>query len=340
MTVIQATDRLTGSVVLAVPTFSLFPAEQLAPGLKRLGVEAIDEAIHGFYDGEEVFGEAVHTARKSMKRIRSLLRLVRHEIGDKVYRFENAWIRDTARLVSDVRASAVLVKGAEEIRDLYGPLLVEGTFDEVVERLRARRDHMEERAMEDPAIVPRVVSNLERARGRYESWPTDPDARTVYGIGLRHRYQAVGPGVRATQTRGRREMVAAYREASSAAFHRWRKSVKYLQHQLEILTPLWPEVMIGMAITLDRIADLLGQDHDLAELLQLLADRPDICPNPVERSMMSALAAQRRSDLQTASRILGRRIYTESPASLDVRLGAYWESMELARTTKFASLSP
>ena len=339
MTVIQATDRPAGSVVLAVPTFSLFPGEQLAPGLKRLGVEAIDGAIHGFYDGEEVFGEAVHTARKSMKRIRALLRLVRHEIGDKVYRFENAWIRDTARLVSEVRASAVLVKGAEEIRDLYGPLLVEGTFDEVVERLRARRDHMEERAMEDPAIVPRVVSNLERARARYESWPTDPDARAVYGIGLRHRYQAVGPGVRATHTRGRQEMVAAYREASPASFHRWRKSVKYLQHELEILTPLWPEVMIGMAITLSRIADLLGQDHDLAELLQLLADRPDICPNPVERSMMSALAAQRRSDLQTASRILGRRIYTESPASLDVRLGAYWESMELARTTRFASLS-
>jgi CHAD domain-containing protein len=256
-----------------------------------------------------------------------------------VYRFENAWIRDTARFVSDVRASAVLVEGAEEIRDLYGPLLVEGTFDEVVERLRARRDHMQERAMEDPKIVPRVVSNLERARGRYQSWPTDPDARTVYGIGLRHSYQAVGPGVRATHTRGRQEMVAAYREASPASFHRWRKSVKYLQHQLEILTPLWPEVMIGMAITLNRIADLLGQDHDLAELLQLLADRPDICPNPVERSMMSALVAQRRSDLQTASRILGRRIYTESPASLDVRLGAYWESMELAHTTKFASLS-
>jgi len=32
-----------------------------------------------------------------------------------------------------------------------------------------------------------------------------------------------------------------------------------------------------------------------------------------------------------ASRILGRRIYAESPASLKGRFGAYWESMELAR---------
>ena len=339
MTTIQATDRLSGSVVLAIPTFRLLPGEELGPGLKRLGVETVDDAIRGFYDGEEVFGDAVHTARKSMKRIRALLRLVRHEIGDKVYRFENAWMRDTARLVSDVRASAVMVKGAEEIRSLYGPLLAEATFDELIHRLGARRDRMEERAMEDPGVVPRVVSNLERARGRYQSWPTDPDAKSVYGMGLRHRYEAVGPGLRATHARGRQEMVAAYEAAGSAAFHRWRKSVKYLHHQFEILTPLWPEVMIGMTITLSRIADLLGQDHDLAELLQLLADRPDICPDPVERSMMSALASQRRSDLHTASRILGRRIYTESSASLDVRMGAYWESMELARTTRFASLS-
>jgi CHAD domain-containing protein len=337
--VIQATDRLAGSVVLAIPPFRLLPGEELGPGLKRLGVETIDEAIQGFYDGEEVFGQAVHTARKAMKRIRALLRLIRHEIGDRVYGFENAWMRDTARLVSDVRASAVLVKGAEEIRGLYGALLAEGTFDEVIERLEARRDRTAERAMEDPAVVPKVVSNLERARGRYQTWPTDPDAKSAYGMGLSNRYESVGPGVRATHAGGRQEMVAAYQAPSATSFHRWRKSVKYLQHQFEILIPLWPEVMIGMALTLNRIGDLLGQDHDLAELLQLLADRPDICPNPVERSMMSALASQRRSDLQTASRILGRRIYTESPTSLDVRLGAYWESMELARTTRFASLS-
>jgi CHAD domain-containing protein len=337
--VIQATDRLAGNVVLPIPGFRLLTGEPLGTGLKRLSLEAIDEAIHGFYDGEEVFGAAVHTARKSMKRIRALLRLVRPEIGDKVYHFENLWMRDTARLISEVRASAVLVMGAEEIRTLYRPLLAEGTFDEVVERLRARRDRIEAMAMEDPGIIPRVVSNLERARGRYESWPTDPDARGVYGMGLRNEYDAVGPGLRATHARGRREMVTACQVSTPAAFHRWRKRVKYLKHQMEILTPLWPEMMIGMAITLNRIADLLGQDHDLAELLDLLADRPDLCPNPIERSLMSALASQRRTDLQTASRILGRRIYTESPAALEVRIGAYWESMELARTTRFASLS-
>jgi CHAD domain-containing protein len=339
VTVIQARDRLVEGVVLALPTFRLHPGEPIGAGLKRLGVESIDEAISVFYDGEETFREAVHVARKSTKRVRALLRLVRYEVGEQVFGFENRVMRDTARLISEVRTSAVLVNAVEDIREMYAPLLADGTFDDVQERLTLQRDRTEERIMEDPEIVPRVVSNLERARGRFESWPTDPDARSVYGIGLRHDYRAIGPGLKATHARGRREMVAAYHAPSPETFHRWRKRAKYLKHQMEILTPLWPEVMIGMAITLDRISDLLGQDHDLAELLQALADRPDLCPNPLERSLMSALAEQRRSDLQIASRILGRRIYAEGPAALSARLGAYWESMELARTARLVSLS-
>ena len=60
MTVIQAADRLADAVVMPLPSFRLHPGEPLGPGLKRLGVEAIDEAVSGFHEGEEMFGEAVH----------------------------------------------------------------------------------------------------------------------------------------------------------------------------------------------------------------------------------------------------------------------------------------
>ncbi len=288
-------------------------------------------SVSGFYDGEEAFGEAVHTTRKSTKKIRALLRLVRYEIGEKVYHFENEAMRDTARLLTGARSAAVMVNAVDNLKLLYGSLLAAGTFEETEERLLVNRDRIETRAMEDPELVPRVVANLERAQSRYASWPTDSHARKVYGSGVRDSYSSIGPGLKATYRRGRGEMVMAYRAPSPAAFHSWRKRVKYLKHQMEIITPLWPEVVLGMAITLDRMAELLGEDHDLADLLQSLTDRPELCPNPIERSLLRALAEQRRSDVETASRILGRRIYAESPASLKGRFGAYWESMELAR---------
>jgi CHAD domain-containing protein len=324
------------AIVLALPDFRLYPGEPLSAGLQRLCLHEMEVAASGFYDGEEVFGQAVHTARKATKKVRALLRLVRSEIGEKVYRFENEAMRDTARMLSEIRSAAVMAYALDHLELLYGPLLANDIFEESHERLEANRNRVEARAMEHPELVPRVVANLERAHSRYASWPTDSHAREVYGTGIRDKYSSVGPGLKATYRRGRSDMVMAYRDPSPANFHRWRKRVKYLKHQMEILTPLWPEVVLGMVITLDRMAELLGEDHDLAELLESLADRPELCPNPMERSLVRALAEQRRSDVETASRILGRRIYVESPAGLKGRFGAYWESMEQARDMALA----
>jgi CHAD domain len=317
--------------VLPLPHFRLHPGEPLGRGLQRLSLTELETAITAFYDGEAAFGGAVHTTRKSTKRIRALLRLVRFEIGAKVYRFENEAMRDTARLLSGVRSAAVMVESLDLVETLYHPLLADGTFVEARERLTVNRDRLEQRAMEDVELLPRVVAALERAHARYSTWPTDPIAREVYGNGIRDRYQTIAPGMAAIYRRGRREMVIAYHSPAPTTFHAWRKRVKYLMHQMEIVTPLWPEVILGMVITLDRMAQLLGEDHDLADLLNTLASRPELCPNPLERSMIRALAEQRRSDVETAARILGRRIYAEKPDSLSSRFGAYWDSMEDAR---------
>ena len=85
--------------------------------------------------------------------------------------------------------------------------------------------------------------------------------------------------------------------------------------------------------------DALPPERDLAEMLNLVADRPDLCPNPVERSLLAALAEQRRSDLQTACRILGRRVYAETPESLEVRFAAYWEAAEMAHDARLSVLA-
>ena len=138
------------------------------------------------------------------------------------------------------------------------------------------------------------------------------------------------PGLRGTYDDGRLGMVRAYRRGDPGDFHEWRKRVKDLRHQMEFLAPLWPEVVVGTAMTLNRLGDLLGEDNDLAELLGLLHERPDLCPNPRERSLFRALASQRRNELQLASEILGRRVYAEQPKSVASRFGEYWGARQMA----------
>lgn len=330
MTALATYPPASNGVASFDASLQLGRSEPLAVGLKRVAMEQFELAAGGYFDGEEQFGHAVHQSRKAIKRVRSLIRLVRGELSDKVYAFEDRSLRETGRAVSEVRSSAAVVDSATMIRDLYGSLLADGTFEEMMARLSLRRDLIETHALEDPNLVGRVVRNLERAYGRYASWPTDPEARQVYKLGIRNSYKAIGPGLRSTYGRGRQEMVSAYSKPSAHSFHVWRKRAKYLRHQMEFLAPLWPEVIVGTAMTLERLGLVLGEEHDLAELMALLVDRPELCPNPRERSLFAALAQQRRSELHIAAEILGRRVYAEKPGSLASRFGEYWESRQLA----------
>ncbi|MGH3649308.1 MAG: CHAD domain-containing protein, partial [Acidimicrobiia bacterium] len=219
---------------------------------------------------------------------------------------------------------------ALSIQNLYGDLLIEGAFAGLVTRLSRRRDLVELNALEDPKLVGRVVRSLERAYHRYGSWPTDPEAREVYGIGIRDSYDALRPGLEITYGTGRQRMVTAYRRTAPGDFHAWRKRVKDLRHQMEFLAPLWPEVVVGTGMTLDRLGVILGEENDLAELIGLLRTRSDLCPNPRERSLFRALAQQRTSELRVAAEILGRRVYAEKPPSLSDRFGEYWEARLMA----------
>lgn len=314
-------------------------SEPLGVGVKRVTMEQLELAASGYFDGEEAFSSAVHESRKAIKRVRSVLRLVRGELSEKVFAYEDKALRDTGRMITDLRSATSVVEASELIRDLYGDLLAPDTFAEMIARLGRRREIIELRALEDPNLIGRVVRNLERAYHRYSTWPTEDEAREIYGMGIRDSFKAIRPGLHATYGQGRKQMVAAYSDPAAVRFHRWRKRAKYLRHQMEFLAPLWPEVVMGMAVTLDRLSLILGEDHDLHEVMTLLQERPDLCPNPRERSLFAALATQRLSELRVAAEILGRRVYAERPSSLQARFGEYWDSRQLAIATPLDTLT-
>lgn len=339
MTVLATTAPDDQDLAVFDTSLQLGDSEPLSVGVKRVTMEQLERAAGGYFQARGSIGPAVHESRKAVKRVRALLRLVRGELPDRIYEFENTSLRDTSRLIAQVRSSQGVLDAAESIQRIYGDLLAEGTFEEMRLRLSRRRDLAELQAVEDPNTVGRVVRGLERAYHRFESWPTDPEAREVYGMGIRDSYAAIATGLSRTYDLGRHRMVTAYRRGGPGDFHEWRKRAKDMRHQMEFLAPLWPEVVVGTAMTLERLGNILGDDNDLAELSTLLSSRPDLCPEPRERSLFRALAAQRRSELQLASEILGRRVYAERPKSLSARFSEYWEARKMVGSGSLETIS-
>ncbi|NJK27804.1 MAG: CHAD domain-containing protein [Coleofasciculaceae cyanobacterium SM2_3_26] len=82
--------------------YQLTTKETVSNGIKRVAQEELDRAIAQLSgQTEESHEEAIHDARKRLKKLRALLRLVRDRLGQDAYERENLCFRDAARKLSD-----------------------------------------------------------------------------------------------------------------------------------------------------------------------------------------------------------------------------------------------
>src|SRR5919201_4778965 len=99
-------------------SYRFLEGEAMPDGLRRIARGRIDHAVDELRgETDSSAEEAVHEARKDMKKLRAVLRLARDELGDEVYRRENECFRDAGRRLSGVRDADVML---ETLRGLKG----------------------------------------------------------------------------------------------------------------------------------------------------------------------------------------------------------------------------
>lgn len=262
--------------------------------------------------GDDADG-GIHDARKRFKKIRAVLRLVRHDMGADAYHRENGAWRDAGRLVSDVRESAVLPGTVRRLGDTYEELVVPGPLESLAARLEERHRSVLEAALREGGPLEGAVERAEEARNRIDAWP----------LGARG-FALVRPGLRKVYKRGRNRMADAYADPSGPAFHEWRKRVKYLWYQIRMLAPAWGVVLEPWAEAQHELADLLGEANDLTDLLASLRDAPDLADDRLA-SLLAGVATRRRKELWERAHPLGMRLYAENPDQFVERMASYWD---------------
>lgn len=287
--------------------------ETLPDGIKRIAKEQIDQALEQLRQTPEGQNEAVHDARKCFKKIRAVLRLVRAEIGQDVYRAENTCFRDAGRRLSDVRDSYVMVETVDDLSHRFSDQLAKDVFAGVRQKFLEQHQEFVKRILDEDKATEKVVAVIEAARQRVDTWPVDTDDFTSISGGLRRVYK-----------RGRNRLADAYAKPVPENFHEWRKRVKYLWYHTRILAPVWPNTLEKLAGELHNLSDYLGDDHDLAELRLAIVTRSQSFGNERDLELLVALIDRRRAELEAAARPLGERIYVEKPNDFVGRLAAYW----------------
>ncbi|MBD2313046.1 CHAD domain-containing protein [Desertifilum sp. FACHB-1129] len=295
-------------------SYQLKSKEKLSHGIKRIATEEIDDAIAqlmGKTDNSQ--DEAIHEARKSFKKLRAVVRLIRDSLGEAAYREENACFRDVGRLLSDVRDAQVYVETLDKLSSYYQDYLTPKAFEQVRSALMVQR-YASDRADLSEAMET-AIHKLKDARDRIKDWNIEPDDWSAISSSFQQIYK-----------QGYKAFPQAYAQPTSENFHEWRKQVKYLWYHLRLLQPLWPDVMSEMSDQLKVLADYLGDDHDLAILRQLLAEQPQLAKEPAEIETILALCDRRQPQLKLNAKALGDRVYAEKPSAFTDRLGQYWQA--------------
>jgi CHAD domain-containing protein len=293
---------------MASRSYALQHDESLPDGIRRIAIGRIDHALdelRGATDsGPE---EAVHEARKDMKKLRALLRLVRGEIGEKTFRRESTCFRDAGRELAGVRDADVMLATLSGLEERYPSELPAATAGDLRRAVEAHRILTAAGTRERAAQA--AVEMLSEARGRVAGWPLERDG-----------FEALEDGLRRVYRQGRRGYRAARKEPSVANLHEWRKRVKDLWYHCSILRESWKPVMSALADEAHELSDRLGDDHDLAVLLDWGAE-------PLE-----PLIARRRRELQGEAFAYGTRLYADKPKVFVGRVESWWRAS--ARTAR------
>lgn len=278
-------------------------------GVRRILLERIARAGEPIYK-KRVVDADIHNVRKQLKKARAALRLLRDAIGATAYRRENAALRDTARPLSTARDSKVLIATLDELVERYAPASQKLRLNEF--RRVLRQKHAMARQAIHETSIDQQRTTLREVSSRVARW-------RMQG----RQWQVIGGGLERVYRRGKKAMKVAARSRADEDLHDWRKQVKYLWHQLEILETAWPALLGELVGQTHKLANHLGDDHDLAVLREKIRSHADAF-EANDRDTLVAMLERRRKQLQKKAFRLGARIYEEQPRRFVSRIGTYW----------------
>jgi CYTH domain-containing protein/CHAD domain-containing protein len=282
--------------------------------VRKIARSRLDDAIASLESLDDASAheieDTVHDVRKRCKEVRALARLVRSSIGDEFDHF-NASVREAADCLAPIRDAHAVLATLDDLR-----AATNGHGEADLAPVRAAQLAAADQATRDvhggDPRIDHAHALLVTARKRIKHWKVADD------------FAAVGDGIETTYRRGRRALRRARRRPSDENLHEWRKSVKHLWYQLRLIEPAAPSALEPIVASLDDLAEALGDDHDLAVLVERLANDPAHFGGSHHVMRAIDLARHQQDDLRRRAFRLGATIYAEKPAAFVRRLEAYW----------------
>jgi CHAD domain-containing protein len=293
----------SGGNAFGVMSFSFHKSEPLGRAACRVARSRIHAARAHLRRGKHP--GAIHGARKEIKKVRALLRLLRSEINPRVYRKIVKSLRDAAGRLAASRDARVMQKAFEHLAGRG-----KEKFPAIALALE-KHVRSEARRFEKKNSIAKAKRALRKA------------ARRLATLKIKSAgWAAIEPGLKMIYRRGRTSYQQTCAASTPEHLHAWRKHVKDLWYICCLLHPMLPPTSQRCVDDLEHLGELLGEDHDLFLLDVFLVER--FSDNDDVAKTLGKLIELRRRKLQRSAMKLGAEIYTETPVAFCRRFERHW----------------
>jgi CHAD domain-containing protein len=223
----------------------------LARELSRVVAKEFDLAIDQLTD-DSAGGDAVHEARKSVKKIRAVLRLLQKDLG-KIYRVQNERLRTVAHQLAPLRDTDVMADTLKAVRAHNPKSITAGIFSSVDRALAARRRATVSR-LHPQRLLARAARVLKKSARRTSRGVRRAAGSAIIEKGAAHAYR-----------RARKAMICVEQTPEDVLFHVWRRRVKDHWYHMRLLESIHRTAR-ARARELRQLETWLGDDHNLTQL--------------------------------------------------------------------------
>ncbi len=286
--------------------------ESVRNGLVRLGRRHAHAALHRIEHPKKADRtEDIHQVRVQSKRLRALLRLLKPVTDVEAVKRETLRLRDASRLLSGFRDAFVAGETLKRVFEDTAPRRMK----DAARLLGVKHRPPKNKQGLDLALEQTAKSLRRTAEG----------FRTL--IFSTRGWAALAPGLENSYRRARKEYHRCLDHGAGHlgdSFHAWRKRVKDLGYQLEILENVPTGEIHRLRKEVRRLGALLGDDHDYLVFAAQVRERElhylDLANfRPVRKRLKRRLKTLRGKEFAIA-----RKLFADKPRLWIARLAETW----------------
>ena len=254
--------------------------------------------------------EAVHEARKCVKKTRAVLRLLKQNLGDN-YGVLAGRLRHMAHQLSSLRDADAGPEMMNALRDHY-PRIVTRSMSRAVQRGLLARKRATMARVDPDRLLPRVAREIKRSGTQVQ--------RRIRGAA---QAGAIRTGIKRGYRRARKALACVRTHPENPPFHTWRRRVKDHWYHMRLL-----EGRTGRAhVRIRRLKQLetwLGDDHNLVMLRATILEAPARFGDERMTAVVLGCVARYQTTLRRRALKSGRQLFASTPSAFRTQIDRWW----------------